>query len=533
MGDAAAAVRISVLGPFKVTTPDGADITPPGAKNQALLAILALTPGMNRPRRWLEDKLWSTFGPEQASANLRQALSKLRGLSPALGAALQGDRTALSLNPALVTVEKTVSAGSENEDRELLEGLDVRDPEFEDWLRAERTRMRETIEAARPRVARGVMIECRTDVHGADQKGIIGDILANQIGQTVAENVRAWRRSGQHTGPTQRQEGDLQIGCDLMENDGKTSVFIKIVHIPTGQILYSKLHALEDAGDVLNSSVPIAAIVFEAADRVVAKLPLIVENARPEARATALARLALYRMFSFEPDALREADSLLSQAHDVDQNGIYLGWRSLVRMIQLIELLEDNPQALREEAAWFNQRAIEDSMDNSLVQALVAQVRVMGLGDAVGGMEMADLAVEQNPSNGFAWTAKAMSHMRAGAPELAIKYSTQARQIARFSPFRQWWEVNHCVVNIACNNPAEAIAAGEAAARAAPSLRPAHRHLLALYALDGQMDKALATAEKLSRIEPGFTLDRFVNDETYPVRTLRAKGLLEPIRALL
>ncbi|SNR62001.1 transcriptional regulator [Puniceibacterium sediminis] len=533
MSDAGAAVRISVIGPFKVTAPCGADITPTGAKNQALLAILALTPGMSRPRRWLEDKLWSTFGPEQASANLRQALSKLRALSPDLAAALNGGRIALSLDPQLVAVQDIAAPGLPHDDRELLEGLDVRDPEFEDWLRAERARLRDAIEAARPREARGVIIECRTDVHGTDQNAIIGEILANQIGQTVADNVRAWRRSGQINGATQRQEGDLQISCDLMENNGKPNIFIKIVHIPTGQILYSKLQALEHASDVLNSAVPISAIVFEAADRVIGKLPLIVENARPEARATALARLALYRMFSFEAESLREADSLLSQAYDVDRNGVYLGWRSLVRMIQLIELLEDNPQALREEAAWLSQRAIEDSFDNSLVQALVAQVLVMELGDPVGGIEMARLSVEQNPANGFGWTAMAMSHMRAGDAALAIKYSTQARQIARFSPFRQWWEVNHCVVNIACNQPAEAIAAGEAAARAAPSLRPAHRHLLALYAMDGQMDKALATAQKLTKIEPGFTLDRFINDETYPVRTLRTKGLLEPIRALL
>ncbi len=43
----------------------------------------------------------------------------------------------------------------------------------------------------------------------------------------------------------------------------------------------------------------------------------------------------------------------------------------------------------------------------------------------------------------------------------------------------------------------------------------------------------MVTAQKLTKIEPGFTLDRFVNDESYPVRTLRNKGLLEPIRALL
>ncbi len=533
MAEPEKSISIAVIGPLRVTATDGRDITPSGSKNQALLALLALTPGMNRPRRWLEDKLWSTFGPEQANANLRQALAKLRALGPEMALTVKADRTALWLDTDRVAVQDITTPGPAQDERELLEGLDVRDPEFEDWLRAERARLQDAIKASRPHAVRGVMIECRTDIYGSDRNGIIGDILANQIGQTIAENVRAWRRSGQHLGPSQRQEGDLQIGCDLVETDGQTNIFIKIVHLPTGQIVYSRLHALDHPGDVLNSAVPIAAIVFEAADRVIGKLPLIVENARPEARATALARLAMYRMFSFETEALREADSLLSQAHDVDRNGIYLGWRSLVRMIQLIELHDNNPQALREEAISLNQRAMEESFDNSLVQALVAQVLVMELSDPAGGMEMARIAVEQNPSNGFAFTAMAMAQLRAGQPDLAIRYSTKARQIARFSPFRQWWEINHCVVSIACNKPSEAIAAAEAAARAAPSLRPAHRHLLALYAMDGQMDKALATAEKLSKIEPGFTLDRFVNDETYPVRTLRAKGLLEPIRTLL
>ncbi len=35
------------------------------------------------------------------------------------------------------------------------------------------------------------------------------------------------------------------------------------------------------------------------------------------------------------------------------------------------------------------------------------------------------------------------------------------------------------------------------------------------------------------KIEPGFSIDQIINDENYPVRTLRNKGLLEPIRALL
>ena len=238
-------------------------------------------------------------------------------------------------------------------------------------------------------------------------------------------------------------------------------------------------------------------------------------------------------MFSFERDALREAYSLLRQAHELDGNGIYLAWSSMVRMIQLLELLEDDREALREEAIALNYRAMEASEDNALVHALISKVRGTAQRDAAGAFELADTAVNRNPASAFAWKSLAEANMLKGDVTSAFDASARARAIARSSPFKQWWDMGHCIISIACNRPHEAIEAGEAAARAAPLSRPAHRHLLALYALDGQLDKAQATAVKLGKIEPGFSIDQIINDENYPVRTLRNKGLLEPIRALL
>ena len=97
MRDTAPSLRISVLGPLRVEAGEGTCLTPKGAKNQALLALLALSPEMSRPRRWLEDKLWSQFGPEQASANLRQALSKLRSALGDHADVLRADRASVSL----------------------------------------------------------------------------------------------------------------------------------------------------------------------------------------------------------------------------------------------------------------------------------------------------------------------------------------------------------------------------------------------------------------------------------------------------
>lgn len=526
-------LRVELAGPLRVTGPDGVCTTPQGAKNQGALALLLLSPGMQRPRRWLEDKLWSTFGAEQASANLRQALSKLRRTFAPYGEIVHADRTNVALDSARLHVDVLENDFQIDGTRELLEGLDVRDPEFEDWLRSERSRFTSRIEAARPSMPTGVLIQCRTDVHGAGMHEVLGDIMANRIGENIAEQVRAWRQSGRHVDIGANDRGDLEITCDLLETEHALNAFIKVVHAPSARILYSKLLEVTSAEAVLTSSPEISAVIFEAADRTLGRLPLAIENARPEARATALARLALYRMFTFQPDALREADSLLKQAYDVDRNGIYTAWRSLIRTIQMIELLEPDLQALNEESMALNQKALEQGADNALVQALVSQVRVMALGDAAGGVDLAEQSVERNPAGGFGWLSLAVARMLAGDQSEAIRVSKHARSIARHSPFRHWWDLYHCIVSVACNEPQMAIEAGEAAARAAPSFRPAHRHLLALYALDGQLDKARDVADKLTKIEPGFSLDRFVNDEAYPVRTLRNKGLLEPIRALL
>ncbi len=71
LGDVSKLIKIQVIGPFQAIGPDGENLTPTGAKAFALLAILALTDGKYRPRRFLEKKLWSGRAPEQAGQSLR------------------------------------------------------------------------------------------------------------------------------------------------------------------------------------------------------------------------------------------------------------------------------------------------------------------------------------------------------------------------------------------------------------------------------------------------------------------------------
>lgn len=528
-------ITITVLGPFLVRDGDGVALPLKGAKNQALLAMLALSPDMSRPRRWLEDKLWSTFGPEQASANLRQALSKLRhALGPA-AEVIRADRSSVALNARAVTVDLHEEVVPEDDRIELLQGIDVRDPEFEDWLRQERAALLSKLASASPTDSRGILINCRASTEAPGRDRMLGEVLANQIGENIAEQVRAWRQSDSDMPlPEGAPASDVSVSTQLMENgEGGHALFIKATHQPSARILYSKLQQLDRLEDILNAEIDVSRTVFEAADQIIGKLPHVLEKDRPETRATALSRLGLYRMFSFEKDALREAYGLMDQAFRRDENGIYLAWASMIRLTQMMEMAEDDQEGLLEEAVDLHYRAMELSPDNVLVHAIISKVRGTALGDTAGVLDLAQNAVERNPANAFAWKSLSEALILSGDMEGGFTASERACRIARTSPFKHYWDTGHCIVAIACNRPQEAIEAGEAAVRSAPLSRPGHRHLLALYALEGQLDKAQAVAEKLAKIEPGFSLDRLVNDDSYPVRTLRNKGLLEPIRALL
>lgn len=525
-------LKLTLIGPFAARDAAGRALPLRGAKAQAVIAMLALAPRMSRPRRWIEDQLWSRYDTEHASANLRQSLTKIRSALAAQADLLSSDRSTIALDPARVEVD-ALQAGP-LPDGELLQGLDARDPEFEAWLRQERTALAERRTRQRHQPTPGVLIACTSETDISATVRMMGDVLSNQIGESVAEQVRAWRQAPDLAVSTDpRKLCDVLLSTQIVLDQGRHAVFLRAVHQPSGRILHSRLHHFDQIETLLHQDDTVARLVFDAADRILAKLPQVLETARPESRATALSRQGMYHMFSFEKQALTEASGLMDQAYAHDDNPIYLAWSAQVRMIQLIERTDTDHEALRDEAVTLIQRAIEADHGNGMLQALAARILGGVLNDPDGSHAMARSAVETNPNNAFAWAALAEAQVMAGRFETALETSARGRRIAQGSPFRHFWDMGHCVIAIACNRPDLATEAGEAAARAAPSSRPALRHLLALYALRGDLDRAQAVARKLAVIEPGFSIDRIVNDDTYPVRTLRQQGLLTPLRALL
>ena len=151
-------LNLALLGGFQGRVDASAPLTLPTRKSQALLAFLALPPGRSHPREKLASLLWGGMREPQARRGLRQSLFTLRKAVDAEPPALLIDGETVALNPTSVDVdvvefERQVAEGTPAAlERaatlyrgELLEGLALQEAPFEEWLLAERERLRELV----------------------------------------------------------------------------------------------------------------------------------------------------------------------------------------------------------------------------------------------------------------------------------------------------------------------------------------------------------------------------------------------------
>ncbi|MEM9222160.1 MAG: hypothetical protein AAGB11_07150 [Pseudomonadota bacterium] len=141
MAHQAARLNIRLYGSFSLWWSDGAEIDLRSAKAQALMALLATAPDGKRTRSWLQEILWGRSGETHGRASLRQALSALRRI---LGPAAESIFLITQQTIRLRT-DCLVLVGSPT-DGELLEGIDIREDGFEDWLRAQRAAVSDAAE---------------------------------------------------------------------------------------------------------------------------------------------------------------------------------------------------------------------------------------------------------------------------------------------------------------------------------------------------------------------------------------------------
>jgi TolB-like protein len=156
-----AVAELRLLGGFELKLA-GQAVELPGQKDRALLAVLALQPGVTHSRDKLASLFWGDHGDQQARDSLKHALTRLRQcLQSADPPPIVADRQSVRLDATGMTIdvaafERLLDDGAPEALEQaaalyrgdLLDGFGLRDPTFEDWLLVERQRMRQRAEEA-------------------------------------------------------------------------------------------------------------------------------------------------------------------------------------------------------------------------------------------------------------------------------------------------------------------------------------------------------------------------------------------------
>lgn len=155
--------QLEILGAWRLSTTDGAEVRIASRKARALLGYLALHPYEAQSRDRLASLLWEDVDTEQARASLRQALATLRRLT-AEHALIRADAETMQLSTrvrvdvddfraALATgTRESLQRAATLYRGDLLEGFDARSGAFEEVVQAERLNLRNEVSAGLSRL---------------------------------------------------------------------------------------------------------------------------------------------------------------------------------------------------------------------------------------------------------------------------------------------------------------------------------------------------------------------------------------------
>ncbi|WP_316165495.1 MULTISPECIES: hypothetical protein [unclassified Bradyrhizobium] len=562
---------IKLLGPFRVVKASGEDCTPRGRKACALIAMLALAREHKRSRVWIQDRLWGSRGKEQGAASLRQSLTEIRKALADCRSLLCADSFVISLDPKLfeTDIARYATASPQQEmappQGELLEGFDIAEEEFEDWLREERARFQMHVapspdlrhaanlatdlaahlQPADERASRNRIVlipGCRT---GPSDTAVVTDSLVDSIAKTIKELGVATiqdRRdmSASAAWPADTLPGDGPIGddgssagtlslrSDVFGSDTSKIVRLALLQRPANTLAWSSTLQINGEGTLDLNDTNVMRTINLVVNFAVDQLAHIKDGAPRSA--SHLCYAGILRLFRLGRANFESADKLFAAAFAAEPRGIYLAWRAYLRTFMLAERQFNCRQTLEAEAFDLMYRALELEPYNSYVAGLSAHVHSMMRRSYVAAYELAERAIQLNHANPIAWACLGIAKSYLGKPEDGFQHTLLARTIAGAAPFRFQLDALSCIAGTMAGELDKAVHLAEASHALAPTFAPPLRYLSALYAHNGHRELSFEMVRKLQTTEPDFSYDK-LRDKAYPAAGLHRTSIINSLPA--
>ena len=562
----AAVLKLYVLGPFRLC--DGANhpIFLRNRKAQALFALLAIAPRAERTRVWLRDKLWSGSDEHRSSNNLRQTLFEIRrDLGPLADRALDFGVQSISFKPGRVWIDHDAiladpaqfSRLALSSTTELLEGFDVGDPEFEDWLSFERGSWADRAEglaehiaapahiaqsdpssASRPTRSQTSLALMRSVLHGSDQLGVH---LADRVMEGIASSLKELQPVSildlrEQNGPIEdlAATASTEFYCRLRLLRIGDSVTLTLFLHRVSQMAMEWSQSIQCRIDdlIAYDGQVLQGFISQSVDRLARTLLEAVpaEDTQSEMRRSGYTALNL--IFRLDETALDHALDLLRPG-DAPQSGLHAALRAYATSVQVGDnighLTEAARKALRQDSA--DQTA--GNPFNSVALACFGHVLGYVLQEHEAACHFLERAVRLNPAQAFAWDHYALHKMYTGDYAAARVAAERAVSLGAYSPFSYSYETTLAMTATLAGDYDRAILAGRSALQKQPRYNPALRYLMVAHSARGERAKAEEMRDRLLLYDPDFRTEE-VQRLRFGSRVIEtAKPVLLHVRKLL
>lgn len=521
-----------LFGLFAVTASDGRDLTPTGKKARGVLALIAAGEDLCRSRRWLERKLWSNRGAEQARGSLRQALLDIRKTLDPDKTLLLSDRNSVWLNKDLVHTDLAEAP----QDREFLEGLEVGDQAFDLWVAEMRAQFRSQHPVALPRAEGGTPriqigpVGGVGAISGGAHQGALARTIDDQIGKFLTEFIAGAQRV---SALSEGVRPDLVVQSAVEDTAEGHTVFVQVIDPASDRLIHSDFTNFISAETFINAPDQMAQFCWNMADWTLEELPRVMAPDSELAFRTEQVQHAFRETLSFDGARMQAALDGARIGGEALKDGLFLSVQAWIMMSMILEEFLPEDTATLDEIRGLMRRAEALSPHCPLVKAIHANLDAMLFEQFDAAYAAARRSLKSNRNNIFALQSLAACSVRLDNLEQAYTTSRRCAQMARNSKFEAMSAIYHVLICLQSDREAEAFEAARYAVEIAPEYRAAQRTMLGLLGKRGAVDEAQKRLKALGSLESGFSLDRFFDDPDYPVFTLRRTGILKAARAHL
>lgn len=511
----------------RLTDADGRDVTPRSAKAVAVIALLLDAADHSRSRRWLEAILWSGSAPGKASQSLRQVLYVLRDAMP--DGHVHSDRKSVWLTG--ITADDAGDAEARANGQIFLEGIDIDEEGFNDWLAIQREDDPAPTQTPQLIAPAGRQFLIRADPSSTEADALfLCRAAVDGVSSLLSEfgEAEIFQPIGLPGAQAVSLDGiGLELTVDVLPDAGGGISLRMTLRSPmTGRLFWSHRARSDERHTVDHPW--FQEQVFRAVEACYSASATLPDDGQQQAEA--LAARALRGLFRLNKSGQETAETLLAQALELHNSPQYHMWKTMLHQTQAVERTRPNWDETVAAARHHMETALTLEGGGSMLAALSAQSQAMLGADVDLAMDNAEQALRLNTGNAFAYSGLASVALRQQDFGAALAAAETGLQIAGATSLAPWWHQLAGLAAMAHGDTPTALNHFRKAHMHAPGFRAPLRHLCAIYLADNQPEQAQLYIDRLTAEEPDFSMQRLLDDPSYPAVTLRNSDLMPRLR---